>query len=73
MAVSKGLGKRVDGGQQRVKGILSGGATSDPMKIQQNDDMGPTFRSCTTNVSCNISATTTLNHVFDGVLERPDP
>ena len=40
------------------KGILSGGATSDTLKIQPNDDIGPIFRSCLMDVSCNISATT---------------
>ena len=41
--------------------------------MQQNDDLGPTFRSRLVDVSYNISAITQPIFDFDGVLERPDP
>ena len=55
-----------------VKGKPSGGATSDPMRMQQNDDTGPTFRSRSMDVSCDISRTTWTNRDSDGILERRD-
>ena len=55
------------------KGILSGGATSEPMEIQQNDHIGPDFGSCIMDVPYNISATTQPILDFDGVFEPPDP
>ena len=54
------------------KGKLCGGETSDTLKIQPNDGIGPIFRSCLMDVSCNISATTQPILDFDAVLERPD-
>ena len=56
-----------------IKGILSGGATSEPMEIQQNDHIGPDFGSCIMDVPCNISATTRPIRDFDSVLEPPAP
>ena len=55
------------------KGILSGGATSEPMEIQQNDHIGPDFGSCIMDVPYNISATPQPILDFDGVLEPLDP
>ena len=59
--------------RRAIKGILSGGATSEPMEIQQNDHIGPDFGSCIMDVPYNISATTQPIFDFDGVLEPPDP